>query len=143
MEQLSKRSNSWDSPRRSNDRVSTYKRSDRRLDCVLCTADVVQSTDRCGHLPFDYLPSSQWPSSYVCGHRSSQDPGRMLSALPAIEFRDVRSNHRASVTKYIEAKHAYLEQHNVYDRMQHLLESTEPDHSSMEAIDRDLSLIHI
>jgi len=65
--------------------------------------------------------------------------GNAVTRLSQHNFRDIRSHRPNEVTKYIRAKQKYLEDHNVYSRMETLMKSSYFDPDTLETIDRDIT----
>jgi exonuclease III len=57
--------------------VSTYSRSNNRLDCILCTNALAPSIWRCGVLPFNFVISSDHQGAFI-----DVDVDEFLGAIP-------------------------------------------------------------
>jgi hypothetical protein len=115
---------------------ATYARGHRCLDYALATPHVVNSVFKGGYEAFNARYPTDHRSYYV--DLSTNDLfGINIQPLGKYELRILRSNNPNQVTAYIEAKHKYLSNHNVFQRVKQLKHAGN-QHQYAERIDKDV-----
>ena len=115
---------------------NTYARGHRCLDYVFATEAVAASVRYAGYEPFNsHFPTDHRP--YFIDLATPILFGLQIQPLAKYEPRVLQASNIHQVTEYIEKKHEYLCQHNVFERVQRLLIPGNR-HDYAERIDKDV-----
>jgi len=115
---------------------ATYQRGPRRLDYVLVTPTLVPHVQAAGYDPFGYRIPSDHRGLFI-DFSSDALFQHEISPLSPMEYRDFRATSPQTVVKYVSKKMQYLLDHQFYERLQLLKQSTLANHELAEALDRD------
>ena len=105
------------------DLPSTYTRGHKCIDYVFVSSSITDSVERAGYLAYGEFLSSDHRGLFIDLHTDSLfgfDTPKMAKHTQ----RDIRSTNPTHVSKYIQAKHKYLCDHNVFERIKVLSTSS-------------------
>jgi len=97
---------------------ATHERGQHRIDSVLVSHNLLPMVEHIGYSPVGLLASSDHRAIFLKFSIEKLFGSRVSLVHP--NSRHVRSNDKQSVTKFIEAMHDHLVQHNVFQRSQQL-----------------------
>ena len=120
---------------------ATYSRGHKCLDYALATPGIKQSVVKAGYEAFN----AKFPTdhrAYYIDFEIDQLFGVQIQSLAKFEPRVLKSNNLQQATAYIKAKHKFLEDHNVFERIQQL-DRPGNRHSFAERIDKDVTAASI
>ncbi|KAI2495726.1 hypothetical protein MHU86_18785 [Fragilaria crotonensis] len=116
---------------------ATYSRGHKCLDYAFATPGIIQSVVNAGYEAFN----AKFPTdhrAYYVDFAIDQLFGVQIQPLAKFEPRVLKSNNLQQVTAYIKAKHKFLEDHNVFERIQQL-DRPGNRHVFAERIDKDVT----
>ena len=116
---------------------STYQRGKRRLDYVLMSPHLTPAVKAAGYDPFGFRIVSDH-RGYFIDFDTNAFCGYTPTKLATNRHRDFRSTDPHQLKTYLIAKIQYLQGHQWFERLDHLMESAESNHDVAEALDRDL-----
>ncbi|KAL7574197.1 hypothetical protein ACA910_014872 [Epithemia clementina (nom. ined.)] len=117
------------------DNFKTWQRgTDRRIDYVLCSDWIVETAVSACYEPFQY--QSKGDHRNICIDFDLLGLfGNPTYCLASPSQREFRATDRKSVATYLTVKHAYLSQHNFFQRLDQLTQHWDP--ALAEQLDRD------
>jgi hypothetical protein len=98
--------------RHGSDEPATYQRGQKRLDYMLCTADLLPAVTACGIMPFKILSPSDHRTIFV-DFDTKLLFGSLPSELASPKAKAFHSRDYESSEKYIQTVHAYCGDHNL------------------------------
>lgn len=119
------------------DDVPTYSRGPNHLDYCLCSCQAADTITSCGYEPFCLRMFSDHRAFFL-DFDSSKLFGSELGTMPPLTTQDIRSNHPADVTVYIQELDCMMESRNVFTQAQELFDSPLRNDSLAEILSRDM-----
>jgi hypothetical protein len=114
-----------------------YARGKKWLDYALATPFAASTIVAGGYEPFDHCLASDH-----CAFFLDFDEAALLGSqsphLTSIQHRDLHAKNPKEVTKDLEAKHNLMEAHNIFERIQRLINDPTLNPALAESIDTDL-----
>jgi hypothetical protein len=120
---------------------ATYSRGHKCLDYAFASPGIIQSVVNAGYEAFNAKFLTDHRTYYV-DFAIDQLFGVQIQPLAKFEPRVLKSNNLQQVTAYIKAKHKFLEDHNVFERIQQL-DRPGNRHVFAERIDKDVTAASI
>jgi hypothetical protein len=119
-----------------------YTRGKKWLDYALATPFAASTIVAGGYEPFNNRLASNHCAFFLDFDElalfGSQSP-----CLTSIQCRDLHAKNPKEVTKYMEAKHNRLEAHNIFERIQRLINISTLNPALAKSIDTDIYWISI
>jgi hypothetical protein len=122
--------------------IPTYARGKKRLDYALATPLAARTIVAGGYKPFNHRLASNHHAFFLNFDEAALF-GSQYPCLASIQRRDLHAKNPKEVTKYLEAKHNLMEAHNIFDRIQRLINNPTLNPALAESIDTDLYRISI
>jgi hypothetical protein len=117
--------------------IPTYARGKKRLDYALATPFEASTIVAGGYEPFNHCLASNHCAFFLDFDEAALF-GSQSPCLTSIQRRDLHAKNPKEVTKYLEAKHDLMEAHNIFERIQRLINDPTLTPALAESIDTDL-----
>lgn len=118
---------------------STYIRGTKRLDYVLCSPRLLDCCHTAGYDSIGYRYDGDHRGFYM-DFQTAQLFGNQTPVLATPAARSLHSRNTSQRATYVKAKHKYLSDHNWFQRLQDLLQTSAGDSfdpTTLESLDRD------
>jgi hypothetical protein len=122
--------------------IPTYARGKKRLDYALATPFAASTIVAGGYEPFNHHLASDHRAFFLDFDEAALF-GSQSPRLTYIQRRDLHAKNPKEVTKYLEAKHNMMEAHNIFERIQRLIDEPTLNPALAKSIDTDLYRISI
>ena len=115
---------------------ATYQRGPRRIDYALMSPTLLEKVQAAGYDPFGYRIPTDHRGFYIDFDKEALFANDPVNLAP-LEKRGFSSHTPGTVVKYVTAKMTYLQDHNFFQRLEHLQNLRQPNHILAESLDRD------
>ena len=113
---------------------ATFESGSHRIDSVFVSQNIQDAVVAVQYSPVGLMCSTDH-RAIIVSFETRQLFGDMHQAFPKLQARSVRSNDRQATTTFIEAMHAHLKEHNVFNRSSMLMLSSTEDCELVEQLD--------
>jgi hypothetical protein len=117
--------------------IPTYARGKKRLDYALATLFAASTIVTGGYEPFNHPLASNHHAFFLHFDKAALF-GSQSPRSTSIQRRDLHAKNPKEVTKYLEAKHDLMEAHNIFKRIQRLINDPTLNPALAKSIDTDL-----
>ena len=115
---------------------ATYQRGTKRLDYILISPRLLPAVIAAGYDPFGYRLPSDHRGMYLDFSTEALFQHDHPDMAPVAQ-RDFTTKSPETVRTYVDAKTKYLLDHQFFTRLQMLVNSSDPNHTLAESLDRD------